>query len=168
MDESDYLDTYSTKRIFYDKGTWRVEKKTITQKYNPIHKIWKKIDVKTEILPISAWEPSLTKTIETEIVFSRSATDSVTLLPLFAWFRQKVTIKADPNNQNEYLNQLEGRIFLIHLDVMVTQPLSMRDPRVKRGKVERITEKKALKLIKEGTQVFEERGNELMINISPT
>ncbi len=168
MLENDLIDTYSTKKIIYDKGEWKVQKDTVTQKYNILLKTWKKIDVKTEILPISGWEPSLVKSIDTQLIFKRTATDTNTLLPLEAWFSQKIRIEAKKDNPHEFLNEFEGKIFLHDLNGMVTQVLSMMDERVKKiGEPRRLTDKELKELRKSGIQIYTQQPNgELIVNLN--
>ena len=110
---------------------------------------WQKKSEKTEYLPISEWQPPLSKEVEISIIFRRNATDTFTLRPLTALFTQKIRAKADKDNENEYLNTFEGLIFLHDLASHVTQLLSLRDRRIQRvGKPKRITLKEAQELLK--------------------
>ncbi len=144
--------TSSTSIIIKDEsGKWVIEKITVTKEFDPILREWQKKDEKTEYLPISKWEPPLSKQVEINIIFKRSATDTHTLLPLSAVFTQKIRAKANREDPNEYLNTFEGRIFLHDLNLRTTQPLPLSDRRVERvGKPKRITLEKAQEMVKTG------------------
>ncbi len=169
MSENDLIDIYSTKEIFYDKGEWKVRKKTVTQKYNPLLRTWKKLKTETEILPISEWEPSLVKEIETQFLVKRIATDTHTLLPLQAFFVQKIKISAKKDNPHEFINEFEGGFFLHDLNSGTTQPLAMTDERIKRiGEPKRLSNNELRELIASGLQVYTQRpSGELILDISP-
>lgn len=144
--------TSSTSKIIKDEsGKWVIQKVILTKEFDPILRQWQKVGKETQYLPISKWEPPISKQVEIQIVFKRTAIDTHTLLPLFAFFTQKIRAKANREDPNEYLNVFEGRILLHDLELRTTQPLSMRDRRIERvGKPKRIPLEKAQELVKTG------------------
>ena len=136
---------------------WQVERTTNTRVFSEFFRKWESKPKKVEYLPLSTFKPELKKSVETWIIFKRTATDSHTLLPLQAFFKQKIQVKANSEISDEYLNVFEGRIFIHSLSLRTSQMVGMADRRVKRiGTPERISLDEATKLSKEGVRVYSE------------
>ena len=155
---NELIDISSTSKIIKKDGKWVIQKVILTKEFNTVLRKWQKKSEETVYLPISKWEPPLSKEVEFQIIFKRSAVDTYTLQPLSALFVQKIRAKANKDDENEFLNFFEGRVFLHDLSLRSTQPLGFRDSRVQRvGKPKRISMEQAKDLVKgNNVRVFSE------------
>lgn len=158
---------HNTDRFIIRKDNeWVIERKDYDMVFDSILRIWKKGKVTVTYEPLNCWIPPLYREIEIIIYFSRYAISPETYKELSAVFSQKIRIEADKNNPNQYFNTEENIVFEHDLRLGITQPLSVLDPRFQKiGKEKRLTPKEVQEIQKKGIRIFEERGNELVINL---
>jgi hypothetical protein len=147
-------------KIVKKDNQYLVEKTTLQKTFDVLLHRWSPTKkVKTEYLPLSEAIPPTFKEVEIEFLFRRKATDTHTLLPLEAFFIQKVKAKI-PNideYKDLYLTCVDGVVCLNDLANGVTQPLSIKDKMFERiEKPERISHEQARKMIENGAQLYEE------------
>ena len=139
------------------EGKWMVERIVNEKVFSEMFRKWEYKPKKVEWLPLSVWKPELKKEVSTLIIFKREAISTHSLMPLSAFFKQKIRVTANRDDPNEYLNVFEGRIFIHDLALRTTQMVGMLDPKIKRlGTPERISLEEATKLSESGIRVYSE------------
>ena len=136
---------------------WQVERTTNTRVFSEFFRKWESKPKKVEWMPLSTFKPELKKQVETWIIFKREAISTHSLLPLSAFFKQKIQVKANPDDPDQFLNTFEGLIFIHDLALRTTQQIGMLDPKIKRlGSPKRIDLAEATKLSESGIRVYSE------------
>ena len=75
---------------------WMVERTVNEKVFNEMFRKWEYKPKIIEWMPLSTFKPELKKQVETWIIFKREAISTHSLLPLSAFFKQKIQVKHFP------------------------------------------------------------------------
>jgi len=154
----DSIKVSGSQKIVLYQGNYKVEKTTLTSRFDFVSRRWKPIDKTVEHLPLDTLDPTPKKQIEATIMFTREAYDMTSLLPIKGYFKQKVKMTVPEMLPNHYITLFNGLFVLNDLSTGGASPLSIKSKivKVEREKPERISIEEAQKLADEGVKLYKE------------